>query len=71
MPAIRAPIAMAAECGGAAAEDRLQYLQVLAVDPAMTAFDEAWSGVADDIGHLQRGVAQTLRGADLREASVS
>jgi hypothetical protein len=71
VPAIRTLVAMAPECGGAAAEDRLQHLQVLTVDPAMTAFGEACSSVADDIGHLQRGAAQTLRGTDLRQASAS
>jgi len=64
-------IAVATECGGATARNRLQYLQVLTVDPAMTAFHEARSSVANDVGHLQRGAAQALRGSALREASAS
>jgi len=64
-------IAVAAERGGAATYDRLQHLQVLTVDPAMTAFSESRSSAANDVGHLQRGAAQALRGAVLREASAS
>ena len=55
--AVRALIAMAAQCSGATARDRIEYLQVLPVDPAMTAFCEAITGVADDVGHLERGAA--------------
>jgi len=55
--AVRALIAMTAKCSGAAARDRIEDLQVLPVDPAMTAFDEAGASVANDIGHLQRGAA--------------
>jgi hypothetical protein len=64
-------IAVAAERSGTATYDRLQHLQVLTVDPAMTAFSEARSSAADDFGHLQRGAAQALRGSALREASAS
>ncbi len=53
VPAVRAPIAMTAQCGGTAARDRIEHLQVLAVDPAMTVFSEAVTSVANDVGHLQ------------------
>jgi hypothetical protein len=46
-------IAMAAECGGAAAFDGLQHLHVMPGDPAVAAVDEGLSSGADDIGHLQ------------------
>ena len=48
---------MTAKCGGTAAYDRIEHLQVLTVDPAMTAFCEAAASVANDVGHLQRGAA--------------
>jgi hypothetical protein len=64
-------IAVATERSGAATYDRLQHLLVLTVDPAMTAFHEARSSVANDVGHLQRGAAQALRGTCPREASGS
>lgn len=57
MPTVSALIAMTAQCGGAAARDRIEHLEVLAVDPAMTAFCKAGASVADDVGHLQRGAA--------------
>jgi len=44
---------MSAECGGAAAFDSLQHLQVTPGDPVVAAFDEGLSSLADDIGHLQ------------------
>jgi hypothetical protein len=71
VPAVAATIAMAAECSGRAARDRVEHPQVLAVDPAMAAFDEAGACVANDVGHLQRRAAQSLSGAVLRDESVS
>jgi len=71
VPTVSALIAMAAQHRGATARDRIEHLEVLSVDPAMTAFDEARSSVADDVGHLQRGAVQALRGAALRETSAS
>jgi len=53
VPAVRAPIAMTAQGSGAAARDRIEHLQLMAVDPAMTAFNETRSSGADDGGHLQ------------------
>src|SRR5665213_152753 len=66
-----ASIAVTAESGGAAARDRIEHLQVLSVDPAMTAFPEARPGVTDDVGHLQRSAAYTLRIASPGSASRS
>ena len=63
LSAVGAPIAMAAESGSAATRDRSQHLLMLAVDPLVTALDEAVAGVANDLGHLHRGAAQTLRSA--------
>jgi hypothetical protein len=57
VPAVSALIAMTAECSGAATRDRIEHLQMLTVDPAMTAFCEAVTCVANDVGHLQRGAA--------------
>jgi hypothetical protein len=45
---------MAAESGGAAARDREQDLLMLPGDPAAAALEEALSGAANKIGHLQR-----------------
>lgn len=54
-------IAMATESSCAASRDRQQYLLMLAVDPLATAFDETLPCVANDVGHLQRRPAYTLR----------
>jgi hypothetical protein len=56
-------IAMATERIGAATRDGQQYLLMLTVDPPAAAVDEALSGVANDVGHLQRRPAYTLRSA--------
>jgi hypothetical protein len=45
---------MATESGGATAGDRQQHLLVLPGDPATAALDEALSGIANNVGHLQR-----------------
>lgn len=63
MSAAGAQVAMAAESNRAAAHDRGQYLLVLAVDPSAAAFHEALPGIANDVGHLDRGTAQALRKA--------
>ena len=57
VPAVRASITMPAQGSGAATRDRIEHLEVLPVDPAMTAFNETRSSGADDVGHLQRGAA--------------
>ena len=54
-------LAMAAECGGAAAGDREQDLLMLPADPAATAFHEGGTGTANNIGHLQRRPVYALR----------
>jgi hypothetical protein len=46
MPTVRTAIAMAAQCGGAAAGDREQDLLMLPGDPAAAALDEAVPGIA-------------------------
>jgi hypothetical protein len=61
MPAAGALIAMATERGRTATRDGQQYLLMLPVDPSAAAFDEALSGVANDVGHLQRRPPQALR----------
>ena len=61
MSAADALVAMASESSRAAARDRGQHLLMLAVDPPAVAFDEALPGVANDVGQLNRGPAQTLR----------
>ena len=38
-----------------------QHLLMLAVDPLAAALDETLSGVTNDVGHLQRRLAQALR----------
>ena len=53
MSATGALIAMAAQCGGAAAFDGLQHLHVMPGNPAMAVVDEGLSSGTDDIGHLQ------------------
>ena len=60
MSAVRALIAMPAQCGGSAAGDGQQHLLVLPIDPLATALDERLSGVANDVGHLQRRPAHAL-----------
>src|ERR1700689_3979245 len=45
---------MSAERGGAAVQDRPQHLQMQPGKPLLTALEEALSGCADHIGHLQR-----------------
>ena len=59
--AAEALVAVAAESGRPATRDRDQHLLMLAVDPSAAAFDEALSGVANDVGHLHRRPAQALR----------
>ena len=54
MSAGGAAIAMAAQCGGAAAGDREQDLLMLPGDPAAAALHKGWTGSANNIGHLQR-----------------
>ena len=61
MPAAGTPIAMAAERRGAATQDRQKHLLMLAVDPLAAALDEVLSGGTNDVGHLQRRLAQALR----------
>ena len=61
MAATGALIAMAAESSRAATCDGSQHLLMLSVDPLAAAFDETLSGVANDVGHLQRRPAYTLR----------
>jgi hypothetical protein len=46
---------MTAQRSGATARDRIEHLEVLAVDPAMAALCKTGAGVANDVGHLQRG----------------
>jgi hypothetical protein len=54
-------IAMAAESSGAATRDRGQHLLMLSVDPSATTLNKALPRVANDVGHLQRRPAYTLR----------
>ena len=61
MSAAEALFAMAAERGGAATHDGGQHLLMLPVDPSATALEEALPCVANDVGHLQRRPAYTLR----------
>ena len=56
-----APVTMATESGSSAPRDRGQHLLMLAVDPSAAAFDETIPSVANDVGHLQRRPAYTLR----------
>ena len=71
MSAAGALIAMAAVGRRAAPHDRGQHLLMLAVDPSAAAFDEALSGVANDVGHLHRRQAQALRCASPEVPSAS
>jgi hypothetical protein len=64
-------IAMAAECGGAAARDREQDLLMLPADPAATALHKGRTGTANDIGHLQRRPVYELRLCSPDAVSVS
>src|SRR5258705_4822863 len=64
-------IAMAAECGGAAACDREQDLLMLPADPAATALHKGRTGTANDIGHLQRRPVYALRLCSPDAVSVS
>src|SRR6266851_5750843 len=61
MSAVGTAIAMAAECGGAAARDREQDLLMLPGDPAATALHKGRTGTANNIGHLQRRPIYALR----------
>jgi hypothetical protein len=54
-------IAMAAECGCAAAFDGLQHLQMMPGNPTVAVVDEGLSSGADDIGHLQERPAHLRR----------
>ena len=66
-----AAVAMPAQSGGAATHDGGQHLLMLPVDPSAAALDEALPGVANDVGHLQRRPAYTLRIASPGVASCS
>jgi hypothetical protein len=66
-----AAIAMAAECGGAAACDREQDLLMLPADPAAAALNEALPGPANNIGHLQLRPVYALRICSPDAVSVS
>jgi len=56
-----ASIAMAAQRSRTATRDRGQHLLMLTVDPPAAAFEEALPSIANDVGHLQRRPAYTLR----------
>ena len=56
-------VAMATQSSRAATCDRSQHLLMLAVDPLAAAFDEALSGITNDVGQLHRRPAQALRKA--------
>ena len=47
-------VAMTAQGGGAATRDRRQHFPMLSAEPAAPAFEEALSGGANQISHLQR-----------------
>src|SRR5258708_646653 len=64
-------IAMAAECGGAAAGDREQDLLMLPGDPAAAALNEALPGTTNNIGHLQWRPVYALRLCSPGAVSVS
>ncbi len=53
MPAVQTPVAMAAECGGAAAFDRPEHFELCPCERPTIAIDEFTSCPADDIGHLK------------------
>src|ERR1700691_2245541 len=61
MSAVRAPIAMSTQRGGAAAHDGQQHFLMLPADPLATAFKKSLPGTANDISHLQRRSAHALR----------
>ncbi len=61
VPAAGTPIAMAAERRGAATQDRQKHLLMLAVDLLVAVLDEVLSGGTNDVGNLQRRLAQALR----------
>jgi hypothetical protein len=73
MAATGALVAMAAERSCPATCDGGQRLLMLSVDPPSAAVDEALSGTANDISHLQRRPAQRLRKAspDVPSCSMS
>ena len=50
---------MAAESSRAATRDRGQHLLMLTADPSAATFDDALSGVTNDVSHLHRRPAQT------------
>ena len=66
-------IAMATERGRTATRDRSEHLLMLSVDPPSAAVDETLSCVANDVSHLQRRPAYTLRIAspDVANCSIS
>src|SRR6266851_2845396 len=66
-------VTMTAERSSAATRDGQQYLLVLPVDPLAAAFHVALPRIANDVGHLQRGPTQALRGASpgVLSASIS
>jgi hypothetical protein len=54
MSAAHALIKMAAESSSTTPRNRSQHFDVLPTKPPAVSFDERLSGIADDIGHLQR-----------------
>src|SRR5258708_37244106 len=52
---------MSAERGGSAAQNRVQHFQVQPGEPLLTALEEALTGCADDIGHLDGWPTYLLR----------
>ena len=60
MAAANASIPVAAERGGAATLDGVQYLDLCPRQPGLTAFDEAFALRANDIGHLEGGPGHFL-----------
>ena len=60
MSAVRAPIAMSAQRGGAATCDGQQHLLMLPGDPLATAFNKGLPCTANDVGHLQRRPVHAL-----------
>src|ERR1700676_1748970 len=60
MPAVGAFVEVTAECGGATPPNGQQHFDVLPTEPVAISFDEASSGDADEIGHLQGRPAHLL-----------
>src|ERR1039458_2250489 len=62
MPAAGALVDVTAEQGGSAGDDGGQDLQVQPGEPFPAAFEEAGSGCADQVGHLQWWPRHLFRG---------